>query len=69
MRPVANVTVYIDRTNYLTTTDAEGNYEIKDLPPGKWTIKAKSDELGSDEFTATLTAGESEDIGTLTLKK
>jgi plastocyanin len=43
---------------YHTVTDAEGSYEIRDLPPGDYTVRVWHEELGTQEQRATITAGE-----------
>jgi len=43
---------------YHTVTDAEGSYEIRDLPPGTYTLRVWHEELGSRERPVTITAGE-----------
>jgi hypothetical protein len=53
MRAVAHVV-----TNpYFTVTDADGNYELKGLPPGKYTIVAVHERFGSTEQQVTVAAG------------
>jgi len=43
---------------YHTVTDAEGAYEIRDLPPGAYTVRVWHEDLGTQEQHATITAGE-----------
>ena len=43
---------------YHTVTDAEGAYEIRDLPPGTYTVRVWHEELGTQERPVTITAGE-----------
>jgi hypothetical protein len=43
---------------YHTVTDAEGSYEIRDLPPGTYTLRLWHEELGTREQPVTITAGE-----------
>ncbi len=43
-KPVSGATVELKGTLFKTTTDAEGGYQFKDVPPGKYTVIVK--ELG-----------------------
>jgi hypothetical protein len=42
---------------YHTVTDAYGAYEIRDVPPGKYTLKVWHEELGALEQPVTVDAG------------
>jgi uncharacterized protein (DUF2141 family) len=42
---------------YHTVTDAYGAYEIRDLPPGSYTVRVWHEELGSQERPVTIAAG------------
>lgn len=42
---------------YHTVTDAEGAYEIRELPPGTYTVRVWHEELGTQEQRATIEAG------------
>ena len=65
---------------YSVVTDADGNFEIKNLPAGKWTFKAwqeksgyvtkvavdgKKTEWRRGEFEVEIKAGETTDLGTV----
>ncbi len=60
-RPVVGATV--SATNLATgqeltaKTDADGRYKISDLAPGKYTIHAETEDLGSPIFQETIIAG------------
>jgi plastocyanin len=43
---------------YHGVTDAEGAYEIRDLPPGTYSVRVWLEELGTQEQRATIAAGE-----------
>jgi len=42
-RPIAGVRVNVQSAGAVTTTDADGKYELRKLPPGKWTIHLSRD--------------------------
>lgn len=44
-------------TPYFTTTDAEGNYQLSGLPPGRYTVKAWIDSKNTRAQSVQLTAG------------
>jgi hypothetical protein len=43
---------------YHTVTDAEGAYEIRDLPPGRYTVRVWHEELGIQAEPVTIKAAE-----------
>ncbi len=51
------VVVVTDHPNH-TVTDLYGNYEIRDLPPGTYTVRVWHEELGTTERPITIVAGE-----------
>ncbi|HEV2293930.1 MAG TPA: hypothetical protein VGR35_08735 [Tepidisphaeraceae bacterium] len=51
-----------------TRTDAEGKFELE-APAGKYTIMANLRGAGRVQKTIEIKAGETKDVGTLTLKK
>lgn len=53
MRAVAHVV----SNPFFAVTDADGNYELKGLPPGKYTIVAVHERFGSTEQQVTVVAG------------
>ena len=42
-------------TPYFVLTDEDGNFELKDVPPGNYTIKAWHEKLHFDKERITLT--------------
>lgn len=44
---------------YHTVTDAEGAYEIRDLPPGSYTVRVWHEELGTQEHRVAIEPGKS----------
>ncbi len=40
---------------YITVTDAEGAYELRDIPPGQYTLSVWHEQLGSLEQSVTVT--------------
>src|SRR3954447_12756013 len=52
---------------YFATTDKDGKFELKSLPPGTYTIEAWHEKLGTQTASVTLGAKESKDV-TFTFK-
>ena len=52
---------------YFATTDKAGTFELKDLPPGTYTIEAWHEKFGTQEQKVTLGPKESKDV-TFTFK-
>jgi len=64
VHPEMNGYIVVAPTPYFAVTDKNGNYEIKNVPPGKYTLKTWSEdgkvttqavEVGAGEVTADLT--------------
>src|SRR5215831_5302933 len=64
VHPEMNGYIVVSPTPYFAVTDKSGNYEIKDVPPGKYTLKSWSEdgkvttqavEVGAGAVTADLT--------------
>lgn len=64
VHPEMNGYIVVSPTPYFAVTDKSGNYEIKNVPPGKYTLKTWSEdgkvatqavEVGSGTATADLT--------------
>ena len=64
VHPEMNGYIVVSPTPYFAVTDKSGNYEIKNVPPGKYTLKTWSEdgkvttqavEVGSGSVTADLT--------------
>jgi hypothetical protein len=49
--------VAVAEHRYHTVTDAYGTYEIRDLPPGRYTLRVWHEELGVEERPLTVEAG------------
>jgi len=47
---------------FFSVTDEQGKFEIKGLPPGKYTFKAWHETFGTKEFTAEVASGESKEV-------
>jgi hypothetical protein len=43
---------------YFAVTDKDGRFDLKDLPPGSYTIKAWQEKLGTQSQKVTVTAGQ-----------
>lgn len=56
------VNIYIENTNYGTTTDATGHYMMIDLPEGEFTLVAKMIGYKTEKRPITLKAGETIEI-------
>jgi hypothetical protein len=52
---------------YFAVTDANGKFEMKNLPPGTYTIEAWHEKLGTTTQSVTIAAKESKDV-TFTFK-
>lgn len=47
---------------YFAVTDKNGHFEVKDLPPGTYTINAWQEKLGTKMQKITVTAGQSQNL-------
>jgi plastocyanin len=47
---------------YFAVTDKNGHFEVKDLPPGTYTINAWQEKLGVQSQKITVTAGQSQNL-------
>jgi hypothetical protein len=47
---------------YFAVTDANGSFELKDLPPGTYTITAWQEKLGTQVQKVTVGASESKTL-------
>src|SRR5579862_5319772 len=47
---------------YFSVTDKDGGFDIKDLPPGTYTITAWQEKLGTQTQKVTIAAGESKSL-------
>jgi hypothetical protein len=53
-----NAFVAVSKDPYHTVTDAYGAWEIRDLPPGHYTLRVWHEELGTEERPFDVTAGQ-----------
>jgi hypothetical protein len=52
-----NAFVIVTDHPYHTVTDADGAYEIRDVPPGRYTVSVWHEELGTQETPVTIESG------------
>lgn len=50
-------TIYVVEHPYYAVTDAAGKFDLKDVPPGTYTLVAWHESLGTQEQKVTVTAG------------
>ncbi|MGB9436193.1 MAG: plastocyanin/azurin family copper-binding protein [Candidatus Acidiferrum sp.] len=67
VHPEMNGYVVVSPTPYFAVTDKSGAYEIKNVPPGKYTLKTWSEE--GKVTTQTVEVGEGAATADLTVKK
>lgn len=53
-----NISVVLKGTNYSATTDASGAYEIRNVKPGSYTLRASAVGINAVEEEVTIAAGE-----------
>lgn len=58
VHPEMEAYVFVVQNPYFALTDAEGKYKIKDVPKGKYTLKAWHDRLKSKSEKIEVTGGE-----------
>lgn len=56
--PAESISVALKQTVYSAISDGQGNYEIRNVNPGTYTIKVSSIGIATIEETVTVTAGE-----------
>jgi len=56
--PAENISVAIKGTNHGTVTNAQGNYEIRNVKPGTYTLRVSAVGIAAVEETVILAAGE-----------
>jgi len=61
--------VYVSEHPYVAITDASGNFEIKDLPPGKYTIRFWHEGLKEEKKEIEVSAGKTTDLQVTMSKK
>ena len=49
---------FVAETPYTVLTDKDGNFTLKDVPPGSYTLKAWHEKLGESEHKIVVKAGE-----------
>ena len=57
-KPAVNVTVRIDRSRWGGISNENGEYTIKNIKPGTWTVKVTAVAAVSQEKTVTVAAGQ-----------
>jgi hypothetical protein len=67
VHPEMNGYIVVAPTPYFALTDKSGNYEIKNVPPGKYTLKTWSEE--GKVTTQVVEVGEGATTADLTVKK
>lgn len=67
VHPEMNGYIVVVPTPYFAVTDKNGNYEIKNVPPGKYTLKTWSEEGKVTTQAVEISAGEA--TADLTVKK
>jgi plastocyanin len=50
--------IAVFKNPYFAVTDKDGNFDLKDLPPGTYTIKAWQEKLGTQTQKVTIAAGQ-----------
>lgn len=61
--------VYVSEHPYVAVTDASGNFEIKDLPPGKYKVRIWHEGFGSVTKDVEVSAGKASDLSVTLTKK
>ena len=64
-RPLQNVIVTIQNTNFTQLTDAAGTFTFSDLPAGKQLLQIKSDGYREQLFPVDIVSGQIIDLGTV----
>jgi hypothetical protein len=47
-RPLPRIQVAVQESNQSAVTDSDGNFTLRDFPPGKYTLKAKGAAIGRE---------------------
>ncbi len=61
--------VYVSEHPYVAITDAQGNFEIKDLPPGKYTVRFWHEGLKEVKKDVEVSAGKVSELNVTMTKK
>ncbi|MBI4687754.1 MAG: carboxypeptidase regulatory-like domain-containing protein [Nitrospirae bacterium] len=61
--------VYVSENPYAAVTDANGNFEIKDLPPGKYKVRVWHEGLDEVTKDVEVSAGKAADLSVALSKK
>ena len=67
--PIFGATVALKGTTIGTVTDADGNYEIKDIEPGRYNVESKFVGYDPMEVQEVLIAGKKEVVVNFSLKE
>ena len=54
--------VYVVDNPYYALSDASGSFEIKDIPPGKYTVVANQEAIGPMTMEVEVKAGQTVDL-------
>ena len=54
--------IAVIKNPYFAVTDSNGNFEVRDLPPGSYTLQAWHEKLGSKMQKITIGPGEAKTV-------
>ena len=57
-----NGVIYVQESPYFSITDSDGNFQITDIPPGKYKVRITHEGLPSSEKEVTIGAGEKKSL-------
>ncbi|HTU34248.1 MAG TPA: carboxypeptidase regulatory-like domain-containing protein [Candidatus Acidoferrum sp.] len=62
VHPWMNAYVFVFPYPYFATTGADGRFEIKNLPPGTYTVEAWQEKYGTEDQTVTIAPNQSQQV-------
>lgn len=62
VHPWMNAYVFVFASPYFATTGTDGNFEIKNLPPGTYTVEAWQEKYGMEDQTVTIAPNQSKQV-------